>query len=330
MHTSSILSAPRLVTVTYPGYRYADQVEAVGDLMASSDWLRTAGGEYGVGAATHLARVRLTDPAPAQITDAGIVAMLRARIADSTLPAPASNPGALYLVYFPSTTRISDGTGWTSCTDFVGYHSSDGTGSARLTYAVITDCDMGLDLVTRSATHETVEAATDPYDVPTDGWYLDPSPTDPWSTERSDEVADLCEDENAVTLGGFAIERSWSNAGAANDHPCLPAVAGEVYYNVSATPADMPTVMPGSSVTFTITGWSTAPMADWQLMLMSSDGSALTFGDMNPVLNDTTTNNGRTTTLTLTVPATAASGAVGAVRVYSDGVRFWPVGFKVM
>src|SRR5262249_46483981 len=159
MHANSVLAAPRLVTVTYAGYRYANQAEAVGDFIASSDWLRTVGQEYGVGAATHLAKVRLTSPGPAHITDAGIVAMLRAHTADGALPAPGSSPGVVYLVYFPSATSIGDGSGASSCTDFDGYHSSDGTGSALMTYAVIADCSMGLDVITETATHEVIEAA---------------------------------------------------------------------------------------------------------------------------------------------------------------------------
>ena len=60
---------------------------------------------------------------------------------------------------------------------------------------------------------------------------------------------------------------------------------------------------PGSTVTFTLTGWSTAPTADWKISVDAAYNSDLTAMQTKPQLSADMINNGKTVTLTLTVPA---------------------------
>jgi hypothetical protein len=283
------------------------------------------GKEYGVTGGVHLKKVRLTTAAPTTITDTAIVALLKQLASAGTIPAPsAQNAQLIYLVYFPSTTKIDDGTGAILCgpDGYLGYHYADSLkGAGAFTYAVLPDCTGKLDDLTSTVSHEIIEAATDPED----GWFLDVAGTDHWSGENGQEVADLCQDDANVQEGGWALQRSWSNQAAmAGGCPCVPIPSGEVFNDVSVAPAAVPKITAGMPMTFTLTGWSTAPMTDWSLVYSVSDSA-----DFEPMVQFSSRmiNNATQVTVTLTVPAGTARGQLGSIDVFSgaDGGNFWPV-----
>jgi hypothetical protein len=324
LHSQSVWASPELVTITYQGFQWADQVEAFGDFLPSSQWLQTVGSEYGVTGATHLQKVRVPNPAPGSTTDGAIVGFLLNQVKVGTLPKPGpAHPNLVYLVYFPSTTTIDDGSGTKMCVGgYSGYHATNylSGGLNEFGYAVLADCTSNLDDLTSTASHEVIEAATDP----DDGWYLDPDPTDAWYGLVYAEAADLCEYEYNVSEGGFALQRSWSNAVAlAGGWPCVPAPPNEVIQDVSSSPPTAVYLPAGQSTTFTLTGWSSVPTTvDWQLTSGLTD-----FTNFDPLatFSTNTINNGTTTQLTLTVPSSARQGNFGSVTVFSgDTGRFWP------
>jgi hypothetical protein len=141
----------------------------------------------------------------------------------------------------------------------------------------------------------------------------------------------MCEREKPVQEGGFALHRSWSNAAAAaSNQPCVPSPEGTGYFNVSASPSTVQTVAAGSTVTFTITGWSNEKVASWPMLLLAASGSDISLTDMNPTLDDYTGQNGKTATLTVQVPKTAQSSQFGGVNIMSgDTQHEWPVAFTV-
>src|SRR5579883_3576492 len=47
----------KLVTITFAGYPYQQQMQAFGDWIVGSTWLQTVGAEYGVGTGTHVAKL---------------------------------------------------------------------------------------------------------------------------------------------------------------------------------------------------------------------------------------------------------------------------------
>jgi hypothetical protein len=190
---------------------------------------------------------------------------------------------------------------------------------------------LGVDEVTTTAAHELIESATDPYEPAADeGWYVDQALPDPWYLIAG-EVADLCDGEDLIKSGSFTVQRSYSNtAAAAGKNPCVPEDPDDRWNDVSASPATVPTIPAGGTATFTLTGWSTAEVPDWELSEYTADYSDLQDTDMNPTFSAKTINNGKTVTLTLHAPATAKSGQLGGIYVLSGKqMRPWPVGFQV-
>ncbi len=330
-HTTKVFATPQVVTVTYAGFASQDEVEAFGDFVVGSKWLETVGRDYGVGHGTHASKLRLSQAAPATLTDAQIVSLLKKHIGDGSLPAPSASNGELvFLVYVPGTTKVNDGAGAIMCADdYYGYHAASTSNGVRFAYAVLPDCDGNIDTLTSTASHELIESATDPED----GWYLSAKKDDAWWGLDNAEVADLCEWTEVVREGGFALQRSWSiAAAAAGENPCVPIAPGTsaAMMGVTAAPAKVVTLKPGASTTFTLTGWSSEPMADWKLKTIITDDAEF---DPDAHFSATTINNGGTVTVTLTVPKTnsagdpVASGQMGSVMIFSgdDADRFSPV-----
>jgi hypothetical protein len=81
----------------------------------------------------------------------------------------------------------------------------------------------------------------------------------------------------------------------------------------------------GSTIDFAVTGWSTTPMPTWPISFRTGGDF-----DVHPSLSAFSVANGGTLTLTLTVPANAASGTKGWVLIESSNAAgqvasFWPV-----
>jgi len=321
-----ILADPQLVTITFPGYAYTSDVEDFGDWIVGSDWLITVGAEYGVGKGDHVQKVVMPEAAPITIDDEEIKAMLTSRIADGTLPTPpALQNDYLYMVYFPEETTITL-FGSESCTGFGGYHVSVDTDTLSFAYAVMPTCpDSGLQGVTGAASHEFIEAATDAHPLVDPAFQLTDYDSS-WSA-LGGEVADLCV-FGGLQAGGFYVTRSWSNAAAAaGTDPCVPATK-DPYFSVSPKPAAIQLASPGQTLKYTLTGWSTEKMDDWQLV--AADGFGI---PLDPKLDVNTMNNGKTATLTLTVPGGAPPQSFGLVAVMSAKSKtkynIWPIGLYI-
>ncbi len=328
-HTNKLILTPHLVTATYAGYTYRAQAEEFGGFLVTSNWLTAVGAEFGVTSATHEVG-QLTQTAPATITDAQIQTFLEARMTAGDLPAAPASKLNVYMLYFPATTTITDSGGDPMCgmNGSVGYHGAGKTGGIDYAYAVIADCGTGFPDITSTASHELIEAATDPWNTPDDGYFMDFPAPNLWYTDYGDETADMCQYEANVPEGKWQVQRSYSNvAAAAGGSPCVPAVAGEAYVNVSASPKTIAPVAKGGSVVFTITGWSTLRTTPW--MLDTGVGDQTDF-DPKATLSGKTINNGDTVTVTLTAPAGAKSGDIGSAYVFSgDAGHFWPVAIQV-
>jgi hypothetical protein len=141
-------------------------------------------------------------------------------------------------------------------------------------------------MVTMAASHELVEASSDPYPDSKPAFSdLDDQNTG-WGVLMGSENADMCAgiERSSVTLPDlpFVVTRVWSNsAAAAASDPCLPAEPGDPYFNATAalsdalvlrgpTPQDSTPVKGlklavGEARTFEIDLFSDRPTADWEL-----------------------------------------------------------------
>jgi hypothetical protein len=289
-----IILAPQLVTVTFPGDPMTSELVSFGSSVESSSWWSTVTKGYCEGpsgpcigpggAATSVVYPSAPASSYTDTTQGGpstLQTWLAGALTSGDLPAPASGAisNTLYLLYFPATTTITlDGTG--GCENYDGYHAAMTYGGQQVAYAVISECPgqgMGVPAITTlqgttiTASHEIIEASTDPSDIST-GYYLnldDPNNFG-WNDIEGGEVADVCVDvfgfdQDEWPEGDFTVQRIWSNTqAAAGGDPCAPLTTDYVYFN--AAPTESFFVMDvGSTLTVDIDAFSVAPRADWTL-----------------------------------------------------------------
>jgi hypothetical protein len=254
-----IIAKPRLVAVTFAGDPLADQLEAFVRALGGSMYFAQIGADYGVGPASALAPVRVAESGPASATDVDVKGWIAGKL-DGTHPefSPAADD-VIYVLFYPQTTTLREG-GAQSCDGFIGYHDATKvlTGATAV-YAVVARCagvsgvPDPLDAATAAASHEIIEAASDPEgSAPA---YSDTDDDDPaWPLIfRGGEVADLCELPESPYVKpdalGFTVHRVWSNAAAQAGHaPCLPAPVAP-YWNSVPVLADTVTLnVNGASV----------------------------------------------------------------------------------
>jgi hypothetical protein len=274
---------------------------------------------------------------------------LSGAIADGSLPMP--DPGAtsntIYVIYFPSTTTITF-DGLTSCaaTGFAGYHNHLVIGGQTVTYSVVVECapiqpPMGtgvtplteLESTTVTSSHEVIETASDPDGKTGFGIRLDDVDNWAWlDIVGGDEAADLCVDPFGInqdvtrsTVSGetFALQRIWSNGPAAAGHdPCVPAPAGQVYFNVAPRKGFF-VVDVGQSVTFEADAFADGAIPDWTLFAQDWSASvssvlslSIAGGTQSAAGDQIQVNRGRTVRITATLLSDTSSLATGE----ADGV----------
>jgi hypothetical protein len=286
-----VLTAPKVVTVTYPGDTNAAALAAFGAQLTRNAWWDTVrqgfcetGTTTCVGDGPVGTHVALAAAPAASYTDSihgGASTMqtyIQSLVGAGEIPQPDGQ--TILAFYFPATTRVTlDGA--VSCDVFGAYHNATTAGGVQFTYAVISECPISaqgpaetmLQQTTFAASHEILELATDPFQTQTTfGYYLntkDPSIL-PWNNVGGGEAADLCTDflglgQDQTTEGGFLVTRIWNDAAAAaGGDPCLPA-SSAVYIN-AAPEKWLLTIPVGGSATFEATAFSSAATANWTLL----------------------------------------------------------------
>lgn len=338
-----ILAHPQLVTVTFANDPRASEFEAYATWLVGSDWLRAVGAEYGVGAGAIAGVAHRPETPPTTITSQQIEAYLAAGVTDGSIPRPTSLADALYIVYYPATTKITttfvNGILKTSCSDFGGYHGEVHAQGLDFAYTAIPDCTGALAPLTANETvemivsHEVIEAATDAMPISHPAWQLTPDPSDAWFTafQFEVEVGDMCEAPSRYTKEGTHVaQRSWSNAAAAAGlEPCVPSAANAPAFGITVTPAGTQHAAAGATVDYAVTGWSTGPVAAWTLGRQSSPFF------LRVAYDAPTLDNGGQTMVHVTVPATAASGTtVSSFLIAShtadlQDATMWPIAIVV-
>jgi hypothetical protein len=322
-----VLAAPELVTITFSNYRWRTEVEQMGDWIVNSDWLKTVGADYGVGAGTHRA-VRLPSPAPATLADADWRAELPRLIADGTLPSPG--PNTLYMLYLRNAdTEYTGNALGTACSNYGGFHAEITDGALSFPYAVVLTCaPFGLygelDHTISLASHELIEAATDPFIFTKPAFVLD----QPLFQEG--EVADLCEGHQGRE-NGYYYQRIWSNrAAAAGGDPCVPA-SNDPFFRIDASP-QVRQLAAGETAEFVFTAWSTAATPALEAFVAYEGGNFIPrvrnpFTGMDEPLGSGLVTrfaaapvmvNGQSDRLVITVPANARSGQRALLKVQAD------------
>ena len=344
------LAHPQLITVTFANDPRAAAFEAYAQWLVGSSWLTTVGADYGVGAGNVAGVAHRPETPLATLTSADIETYLADGITDGSIPrpaAPATLADALYIVYYPSTTSITttfvNGIMKSSCVDFGGYHGEVHHAGLDFAYSAIPDCGGNLQGLTADETtemivsHEVIEAATDAAPISAPAWQLRPGQADPWFRvfEFEVEVGDLCEAPSRYTReAGHVAQRSWSNsAAAAGGEPCVPIDPALPAFGVTVTPAGTQQIARGASLDFTLTGWATGEVPDWRMTTQIPTNTG-TFSTLTKVgFGTPMINNGRTTTVTVTIPAGAAAGSHASIFLFSShntgDATMWPLAIDV-
>jgi hypothetical protein len=336
-----VLANPRVVTITYDGYDQRDAIDAWSAWIVQSSWLTAVGNDYAVGAGTNQV-VHLGGSAPQNVDDNSLpdgglspLAAWLDGLLGAQLPAPDGN--TLYMVYYPASTVISN-FGWSSCQQFGGYHesfvSNAVAGNPVVAYALLPECPAfgqssgltTLQYTEVAASHELIEAASDPQQHDK-AWYLS-DPSNAW-TFTFGEIGDLCVGTSTYydATGLFAAQRIWSNTAAQGaGSPCIPLPATSPIFAGASPTGSVPNqiigVAPGQALTLTIEGWSTGPLGAWPVTVYQTGG-----GDNQGGTGPTVTispqwgavANDGTTQFTVTMPSGTASGqgAYAVLSVYS-------------
>ena len=275
-----ILASPKIVTVTFAGDDPAlvGRLQQLGDVITNTSWWGTVSPEYCqsdktcIGQGTSGGHVVIADAPDTSYDDSSRGApsslqdYIRLHVTGSAGDAGAPEAGTftpdfpppeddtIYVIYFPASVTINlDGSA--SCSSFDGYHNSIVLPNANnvpitVAYAIIPRCNTKEIDLTIAASHEIIEASTDPdIGVGSLSYYMTSNQLWPIA---GGEVGDLCEGIGSSGVeweeATFTLQRSWSNKSAAASHdPCVPIPAGEVYFN--AAPRQSKIVLPtvGSS-----------------------------------------------------------------------------------
>jgi hypothetical protein len=317
-----VLTAPVFQSVTFSGYDQTANVDAFVASVATTAYWPGAVAEYGVGKPTIQTPAHLTATAPTSIDDSEVRTWLAQQITAGTVMAPVT--GAVYVVFYPSTTTVTL-QGGTSCTAFGGYHSSTTASGGSVAYAVVPECtEQGLttlETITAAASHELAEASTDPYPGTGAPAYLQVDATHAYweAVVGGGEIGDMCAQwPNSYFAPpdlASIVQRVWSNASArAGRDPCQPALPKEVYFNSVPLMSDTVSILfegspistegiaiaPGGSKTVPVQLYSEGPIGPWNVQAQNVPQNAtyLSFS-----WNKTSGQNGDTLQLTITVDA---------------------------
>jgi hypothetical protein len=255
-----VLTAPRIHLIVYPGDPNQTALTTFAQQLSASTYWAATTKEYGVGALSYGDTTVLTgQTAPGMITSAKIQTWMAQELASGALGTP--DPQTIYTILYPSMTMIQQPNPVSSvfgpvnsCTNFTGFHDNvsvaltDGGTPVSFAYAVLATCSTSADALTAVASHEWVEASTDPIVTANGVFTLSGGPQSAYFSVDGDhvvwnvvsfggEAADLCQPERpeAITmLPGVsnAVQRTWSNALAAASHdPCAPDLAGLPFFD---------------------------------------------------------------------------------------------------
>ncbi len=282
---AGVLTAPVIVPIFFPGYDHAAQVtDELAALGTIGTYWKDTVSEYGVGAYTFHAPIRLTEAAPTSISGGQIVSWLAEKL-NGTHTAEFGTPTDqwMYVIYYPKTSGVQG-----SCADpaqhgvgYGGYHDAVQTATGKtIAYGVIAECDNfgptitnSLDMVTVAGSHEIIEAVTDT--TPGDGYAsIDQMPLDVF-LQGNEENGDLCAVNHAFyrpSGSPYLLSRGWSNKAAAlgNVDPCAPALSDQPFVGAAGVMPDTVTVQGsgtgpgvniavGASKTIDVQLWSTGP-----------------------------------------------------------------------
>ena len=246
-----VMTSPKFVVITFAGDTLAPQIDAFVDAVAASKtyWSGTTA-EYKVGPIAEVLHVSLDESPSGTLADSVVQTWITGKLSgpdagtlEGGAPWPQPDGETVYMIYYPASVSVTL-EGGTSCSSFYGYHNDYLlTGSTYVTYSVVARCPpfpmtSAIDSITAIASHEMVEAVTDPRVADDPAWYQPDNDHIGWAIPAGGELGDMCAGFGNVFYTPsdvpFLVQRTWSNASAAASHdPCQPDGAMP-YFNSAA------------------------------------------------------------------------------------------------
>lgn len=319
-HGGPVIQQIELLPIFFGADPLKADLESLCSWLVGSNYWKTIGADYGVLPGKPLPAVEF-DAAPASpISIVQIRAWLDAQISSGALPKPSAQT-VFVLFYQAGTTITIDGL--PSCSVFAGLHDEASIANAVFTgavpFVVVPRCSFSpgdeLTIATDVASHEIIEAATDPLVRSNPAWQMDNASgrLEAWQMLTGSEIADLCFNQSYDEIEGFTVQDIWSTSAAqAGNNPCQPSDPKHPYFTVSAAET-IYHAAPGATLTIHGRAWSNLPTEDWSLGVNWGYVPYSNF-DGHAVLSKTTVNNGDELTATVTVPANPA--VVGGRSLY--------------
>ncbi len=325
-----VLTAPKVVPIYFSSddTSYTGKLTSFLDNLPASAYWPAISTEYGVGAMTVATPIVITDAPPTTIDDTAIGPWLASEIAAAVLPTQDAN--TVYAVFYPTGTTVTL-QGDASCTSFGGYHSSFPQNTVTITYAIVPRCAsfnglVGIDSTTSAASHELIEASTDPH-PDQDAAYasVDDNHIIFELIGGGGEVGDMCVSSSDPYFDptdiGAMVQRSWSNAAAKGGHnPCVPS-DGTPYFNSMPVFTDQVTIsglgttegikIPiGQSATIEVDLFSDAQTSGpWTVSAQDLGGETQGSTELTFAWDRTTGQNGEKLHLTINAVAKSQYGA---------------------
>ncbi len=247
---TDIMAAPKGMAIAWDNDPNLTSIETFFDSYGKSTAWSDATAEYGIGALTNTVTQSAGSAAPATVTEADLLGLLTTNLTAARWGVP--DPSTLYMFFIPVGTKVDDGTGSFTCTDYDGYHFDTMINGVDTAYAISASChgeatQLGisdLDDLMITAGHEAIEAVTDPRTAFVDklGWGEVDDAHSAFEYVTEGELADLCEyasteDWIAPPSLAYSVQRSWSNKAAAAGHdPCVGEAQTTYYQTIPDDP----------------------------------------------------------------------------------------------
>jgi len=257
----SVIASPKLVAISFLNDPLQSAVDKfASDLVSSPNYWKGAVNEYGVGPLAQVA-FHANETPPATLSDADVRTWLADKIQnDGAFPKPDAS--TIYTLFYPKGTNVTS-LGGVTCQEFQGYHDSFPLGTTGdVIYAIVPRCPpppvqgvTDADQMTAEASHEVVEAATDPLPSSKPAYITVDKNSHAWELLAGGEIGDLCGayPNTFYVPTGFdhLMQRVWSNVNAAAGHdPCQPD-APAPYFNSAPVMSDTVTIQVGGIPTKT-------------------------------------------------------------------------------